>query len=169
MFRKDIIKDGDTYRYGFLAAQAASILAKQGSISPGEVNRLMRARDFVRELISGTEVLTGGKTGSLATYEAMRAASFVLDPVESLRMFVKAEQSEVKEDSELIAIFKRIHDYLDNAISAGSMISSDDQKLAGHFFEWLSRSVLQSLSRPPSHELIIDKINLKKQSIRHGA
>ncbi len=156
----DIMKEGDTYQYAFLVAQTASILKKpeDSPLADSEIEKLKWARDFVRNLASGTELLTNKERWSFASYESIRALSFVLNPIESLQRFMQAEVSQQGEASEFGAFLEQVKGYLDDIVASKRLIPGKEKKFADDFFRWLSISLVESVSQSPSQRMVIDRI-----------
>lgn len=158
--RSDIMQEADTYKYAFLVAHTASILRKtvETPIGTEELTKLKRAQDFMQKVISGTEILTGKQGRAFAAYEAIRALSFVFNPIEALQSFVNQERDKLNNQTDPVYAFKRIENYLGQAIQGSKITVDGDQALASEFFEWLSQSLLQSVNKSPMEKLVIDQV-----------
>jgi len=149
--RTEFKQESENYKYSFLVALTASVLRRPHGtpLREDEVEKLREAKDFVQRLIVGTEMISGNKTHAYANHESFRALSFVLNPISSLQSFISQERSISGEESELLSVFKRIADYIEQAITAGSLIQHPDLRITTDFFNWLATSLLQSVSKYP--------------------
>src|SRR5687767_10432179 len=113
--RTELRQEGDTFKYAFLAAHTTAILKKEDrneSLTSEEQEMLKCAASFIESLISGTENLREGKVHGFASYDAIKALSVVLSPIDSLKTFVNREKDGA-EETRLLNIFRQIKSYLD--------------------------------------------------------
>jgi hypothetical protein len=153
--RSELMQESDTFKYAFLASQAAAILKKSNdaSVSDDEAIKIENAHGFIDNLICGAENLSEGSTHGFASYDAIQALSFVLNPIESLRSFVTHEKLTDNDGSRLLTMFRRISAYLNAVRQERRLISGEDKQLACEFFDWWAQTLLETVKQLPSASL----------------